>query len=60
MKIYHNGGCLSPKSPKTKKIMKTTIKIKKRNLEIVAAATAIPVNPNKAATIEIIKKTIAQ
>jgi hypothetical protein len=46
--------------PIMKKIRQTTRKIKNRNLATPAAATAMPVNPNTAATNAITKKITAQ
>ena len=46
--------------PMMKKIRQATRKIKNRNLAIPAAATAIPVNPNTAATNAITRKITAQ
>ena len=46
--------------PITKKIRQATRKIKNRSLAIPAAATAMPVNPNTAATNAITKKITAQ
>jgi hypothetical protein len=46
--------------PIMKKIRQATRKIKNRNLAIPAAATAMPVNPNTAATNAITKKITAQ
>ena len=46
--------------PMIKKIRQITRNRKKRNLAIPAAATAMPVNPNNAATSAITKKITAQ
>jgi len=46
--------------PMIKKIRQITRKRKKRNFAIPAAAAAMPVNPNSAATRAITKKITAQ
>jgi len=56
-----NHGILLPAvMPIMKKTRQATRKIKNRNLAIPAAATAMPVNPNTAATNAITKKITAQ
>jgi len=53
------GGFLLPKSPDISKIKKITRKIKKSIFAIPADAADIPVKPNKAAIIEMMKKISA-
>ena len=58
--VLSYGVLLPAVMPIMKKIRQATRKIKNRNLAIPAAATAMPVNPNTAATNAITKKITAQ
>ena len=56
--IYYN--LLLEEPPKMRETMKRIIKIKNKTLAIDAAPAAIPPNPNRAATMAMIKKITVQ